>query len=35
MTYQTGQPIVFIGTGQTYADLKNLNAKAVVSVLMK
>jgi len=35
MTYQTGQPIVFIGTGQTYADLKNLNAKAVVNVLMK
>jgi len=35
MTYQTGQPIVFIGTGQTYADLKNLNVKAVVNVLMK
>jgi len=35
MTYQTGQPIVFIGTGQTYADLKNLNVKAVVNALMK
>ena len=35
MTYLTGQPIVFIGNGQTYADLKNLNVKQVVSVLMK
>ena len=35
MTYITGQPIVFIGTGQTYADLKNLNVKAVVNILMK
>lgn len=35
MTYITGQPIVFVGTGQTYTDLKNLNAKAVVTALMK
>ncbi|BES93791.1 Signal recognition particle receptor [Nesidiocoris tenuis] len=35
MTYMTGQPIVFVGTGQTYTDLKSLNAKAVVSALMK
>jgi len=35
MTYISGQPIVFVGTGQTYADLKSLNAKAVVSMLMK
>lgn len=35
MTYSTGQPIVFIGTGQTYTDLKSLNAKAVVNALMK
>jgi len=35
MTYITGQPIVFVGTGQTYVDLKNLNAKAVVHALMK
>ena len=27
MTYISGQPIVFVGTGQTYADLKSLNAK--------
>lgn len=35
MTYITGQPIVFIGTGQTYTDLKALNANAVVHALMK
>ncbi|XP_074653176.1 signal recognition particle receptor subunit alpha-like [Tubulanus polymorphus] len=35
MTYTTGQPIVFVGTGQTYTDLKNLNAKAVVNALLK
>eukprot|EP00918_Siedleckia_nematoides_P012679 GHVU01027738.1.p1 GENE.GHVU01027738.1~~GHVU01027738.1.p1 ORF type:complete len:354 (+),score=59.95 GHVU01027738.1:853-1914(+) len=35
MTYITGQPIVFVGTGQTYTDLKNLNARAVVNALLK
>jgi signal recognition particle receptor subunit alpha len=35
MTYITGQPIVFVGTGQTYTDLKALNVKAVVQALMK
>ncbi|KAG5672737.1 hypothetical protein PVAND_002838 [Polypedilum vanderplanki] len=35
MTYITGQPIVFVGTGQTYTDLKALNARAVVHALMK
>ncbi|CAM4576911.1 unnamed protein product [Leuciscus chuanchicus] len=35
MTYITGQPIVFVGTGQTYSDLRSLNARAVVSALMK
>lgn len=35
MTYITGQPIVFVGTGQTYSDLRSLNARAVVSTLMK
>ncbi|XP_062566702.1 signal recognition particle receptor subunit alpha-like [Saccostrea cucullata] len=35
MTYITGQPIVFVGTGQTYTDLRNLNAKAVVNALLK
>jgi len=35
MTYISGQPIVFVGTGQTYPDLKSLDAKAVVAALMK
>ncbi|VIO95975.1 signal recognition particle receptor alpha subunit, putative [Brugia malayi] len=35
MTYITGQPIVFVGTGQTYKDLKSLNASAVVHSLLK
>ncbi|XP_077985006.1 signal recognition particle receptor subunit alpha-like [Glandiceps talaboti] len=35
MTYTTGQPIVFVGTGQTYRDLKNLNVKTVVNALLK
>lgn len=35
MTYITGQPIVFVGCGQTYTDLRKLDAKAVVHSLMK
>jgi signal recognition particle receptor subunit alpha len=35
MTYIAGQPIVFVGTGQTYADLRQLSASAVVKALMK
>lgn len=35
MTYETGQPIVFVGTGQTYTDLRNLNVNAVVKALLK
>jgi signal recognition particle receptor subunit alpha len=35
MTYITGQPIVFVGTGQTYSDLKSLNAESVVQSLLK
>uniref|UniRef100_H2YW25 SRP54-type proteins GTP-binding domain-containing protein n=1 Tax=Ciona savignyi TaxID=51511 RepID=H2YW25_CIOSA len=35
MTYTTGQPIVFVGTGQSYPDLRSLNAKAVVHALLK
>ena len=34
MTYTTGQPIVFVGTGQTYQDLRTLNVQAVVSSLL-
>jgi len=29
MTYISGQPIVFVGTGQTYTDLKSLNSKVL------
>uniref|UniRef100_A0AAF5D3D4 Col_cuticle_N domain-containing protein n=1 Tax=Strongyloides stercoralis TaxID=6248 RepID=A0AAF5D3D4_STRER len=35
MTYITGQPIVFVGCGQTYTDLKNLNVNAVVNSLLR
>ena len=35
MTYITGQPIIFVGTGQTYTDLKTINSKAVIQLLMK
>ncbi|KAI1693619.1 SRP54-type protein, GTPase domain-containing protein [Ditylenchus destructor] len=35
MTRITGQPIVFIGTGQTYKDFKNLNVNAIVDGLLK
>ena len=35
MTYTTGQPIVFVGTGQSYPDLKSLNPKSVVTALLK
>ena len=31
----TGQPVVFVGTGQTYQDLCTLNVQAVVSSLLK
>jgi signal recognition particle receptor subunit alpha len=35
MTYTTGQPIIFVGTGQTYTDLKNLHVPSVVHSLLK
>ena len=35
MTYITGQPIVFVGTGQTYSDLKSLNPESVVKSLLR
>jgi signal recognition particle receptor subunit alpha len=35
MAYATGQPILFVGTGQTYTDLKKLNIKTVVDALLK
>ncbi|KAG5490246.1 hypothetical protein JKF63_00365 [Porcisia hertigi] len=35
MVYELGQPIVFVGVGQTYQDLKLINPDVVVSALMK
>ncbi|KAJ3340117.1 hypothetical protein HDU93_007342 [Gonapodya sp. JEL0774] len=35
MTYITGQPILFVGTGQTYTDLKRLNVRAIVQTLLR
>ncbi|KAF7727877.1 hypothetical protein EC973_006990 [Apophysomyces ossiformis] len=35
MTYITGQPIYFVGTGQTYTDLKNLRVSHVVHSLLR
>ncbi|EGF76943.1 hypothetical protein BATDEDRAFT_14566 [Batrachochytrium dendrobatidis JAM81] len=35
MTYATGKPILFVGTGQTYTDLRKLNVRSVVSSLLK
>uniref|UniRef100_A0A6B2KZZ6 SRP54-type proteins GTP-binding domain-containing protein n=1 Tax=Arcella intermedia TaxID=1963864 RepID=A0A6B2KZZ6_9EUKA len=35
MAYTTGQPIVFVGVGQKYSDLKVLNVQRIVSVLLK
>ena len=35
MTYTTGQPIVFVGTGQRYTDIRSLNARAVVTMLLQ
>jgi signal recognition particle receptor subunit alpha len=35
MVYTTGQPIVFVGVGQHYTDLKRLNVGAVTKALLK
>ncbi|KIY66116.1 signal recognition particle binding protein [Cylindrobasidium torrendii FP15055 ss-10] len=34
MTYVTGQPILFLGTGQTYTDLKQLRVDSVVQAIV-
>jgi len=34
MTYVTGQPILFVGTGQTYTDLRQLRVAHVVKALL-
>ena len=35
MVYTSGAPIIFVGCGQTYQDLKRLNVKSVVRSLLK
>jgi len=35
MVYSTGQPIVFVGVGQKYSDLRVLNVPRIVSILLK
>ncbi|KAJ5073537.1 intein-containing signal recognition particle receptor subunit alpha precursor [Anaeramoeba ignava] len=35
MVYTSGQPIVFVGVGQTYPDLKKMDAKVVCKLLTK
>ncbi|OLY84935.1 Signal recognition particle receptor subunit alpha-like protein [Smittium mucronatum] len=35
MTYITGKPIIFVGTGQTYTDLRGIRVASVVSSLLK
>jgi signal recognition particle receptor subunit alpha len=35
MVYQLGQPIVFVGVGQTYQDLKSIEPDVVVECLMR
>jgi len=34
MAYTTGQPIAFVGVGQTYMDLRKMNTKALVRTLL-
>ncbi|KDD75061.1 hypothetical protein H632_c895p0 [Helicosporidium sp. ATCC 50920] len=35
MVYASGAPIMFVGCGQTYPDLKRLDVDAVVKALLK
>ncbi|KAG8732002.1 hypothetical protein FRC11_001136 [Ceratobasidium sp. 423] len=35
MTYVTGQPIIFVGCGQTYTDLRQLRVQHIVEALLK
>lgn len=35
MVYSTGQPVVFIGTGQKYFNLKTLSVPSVVNAILK
>lgn len=35
MTYVTGQPILFVGCGQTYTDLRQLRVAHILQALLK
>ena len=35
MVYSTGIPVLFVGVGQQYVDLKSLSVKAVVKTLLE
>ena len=35
MTYVSGAPILFVGTGQSYHDLKRITAETIVETLLK
>jgi signal recognition particle receptor subunit alpha len=35
LVYTTGKPIVFVGVGQTYTDIRNLNVDHCVRSLLK
>lgn len=35
MVYASGAPVMFVGCGQTYVDLKRLNVRSVVKSLLK
>lgn len=35
MTFITGKPIFFVGTGQTYTDLKRLNVSQIIKILLQ
>jgi len=35
LTYVTGKPIIFVGTGQTYSDLKRMNVKMLIKMLLR
>ena len=35
LVYSSGLPIIFLGTGQHYGDLKKLNVDAIVRALLR
>ena len=35
MVYISGSPVMFVGCGQSYTDLKKLNVKSIVKTLLK